>query len=917
MANNPENTGHKSQSWWDLTRFSIAQRIIGLLTIPFAVLVVSGFMFVKDLRQTAQRTEDTKVKITTQESASAAHTEFGKLRYWLTDLSVSLLMISERNADTAWERFNARIDEIGAHAPDAAKAVLEDANNYRSKALEAADAFTDGNRVIGNALLAEARAHSDAVDQALDDLVSKLNAELISDQSATVEQARQAENSAIMAITAILVLGLLLTFLVLRSIIRPLRNVDATMTALSAGRFDVDMPPESGDEIGRMAGSLRLLRDSQLERRRLEEAAEIQRQLIEMSLETITDGFVLYDKNENIVFANSRYREIFPAISDMIVPGASLRDILQAQIEHDGDNWGEQPLEQVLEQRLAEYRNPDGTGSQFQQSHGSWVRVSRKRTPDGGVVAIYTDITELMNRQTELEQARSEAETANQAKSQFLASMSHELRTPLNAIIGYSEMLCEETRETGQLELVPDLEKIMSAGRHLLSLINDILDLSKIEAGKMELFVEEFDLAEALESVSSTVMPLMERNNNSFTTDLDASAGLMSTDLTKLRQILFNLLSNAAKFTENGTVTLKVRHRERRDRDWVEFAVTDTGIGLTEEQLGKLFQAFAQADASTNRNYGGTGLGLALSRHFSQIMGGTISAKSEPGKGSTFLVSLPRVFADDVESDLNADQYNVGSGQKILVVDDDNAARASMVQAIVGAGYIAEQAKNGRECMDKVQSFRPDAIVLDIIMPQLDGWTVLRSLKEDPELCDIPVILASVLGDKEMGFVFGAVEYLLKPFDQDQLISTIRSVCGEGTARDVLVIDDDKSARDLSRRILSKLGWRVFEASDGVKGLERMARHKPALVLLDLMMPRKNGFEVLQAMQADPQLNDIAVIIVTSKTLDQDEIEWLNRHAADLVQKGSDGRADLIKAIERHLQPSVDDHQHAHETGPH
>ena len=766
MAGGADSEAPGAQPWFDLTRYSIAQRIIGLTCILFGILLVSGFMFVKDLRETAQRTQDTKIKIRTQEAASAAHTEFGNLRYWLTDLSVSLLMNSEHNAQGAWERFKTRIDEIAPYSPEVAEKAKKGAENYRIKALEAADAFTDKKRVIGNALLVEARTHSQAVDKALDDLVTRLNADVISDQSATVRQATTAENSATMALAVIVCLGLLMTYLVLRSIVGPLRRVDTAMAAVSQGQFDIDIPRESSDEIGRMVGTLRLLRDSQIE----------------------------------------------------------------------------------------------------------------------------------------LDKARQEAEAANSTKSQFLASMSHELRTPLNAIIGYSEMLTEDAQESGQLESVPDLEKILSAGKHLLSLINDILDLSKIEAGKMELFVEDFDLEEALEGVSSTVKPLMENKSNRFVTDVQGPIGQMTTDLTKLRQILFNLLSNAAKFTDDGTITLSVSQRSENGRELIEFAVKDTGIGLTAEQMGKLFQAFTQAEASTTRKYGGTGLGLALSRYFCEMLGGTISVESEPDKGSTFLVVLPRMLADATNDQSSATQDTVdASSRRILVVDDDDAARTTMAQAIQAAGYVVEQAKDGRECLDTVQAFRPDAIVLDIIMPRLDGWNVLRSLKEDPELCDIPVILASVLADKEMGYVFGAVEYLMKPFDQSQLVSTLRSVCEEGEPRDVLIIDDDKSARELSRRILSKLGWRIFEAADGIKGLESMSRHKPALVLLDLMMPKKNGFEVLQDMQADPELQDIPVIILTSKSLDKEEISWLNRHTSDLVHKGTTGRVDLIKAIETHL----------------
>lgn len=766
MAGSADNDAHGTQSWFDLTRFSIAQRITGLSCILFGILLVSGFMFVKDLRETAQRTQDTKIKIRTQESASAAHTEFGNLRYWLTDLSVSLLMNSEQNALGAWERFKTHIDEIAPYAPEVAKTAKKDAENYRLKALEAADAFTDKKRVIGNALLVEARTHSDAVDKALDDLVSRLNTEVLSDQSATVRQAAMAENTATVALMVIVGLGMLMTYLVLRSIVGPLRRVDAAMSAVSKGQFDIDVPRESSDEIGRMAGTLRLLRDSQLE----------------------------------------------------------------------------------------------------------------------------------------LEKARQEAEAANSTKSQFLASMSHELRTPLNAIIGYSEMLSEDAHDSGQLESIPDLEKILSAGKHLLSLINDILDLSKIEAGKMEIFVESFDLAEALEGVSSTVKPLTQNKSNRFITDVQGPIGQMTTDLTKLRQILFNLLSNAAKFTENGTITLTVSPKCNDGQDLIEFAVRDTGIGLSQEQIGKLFQAFTQAEASTTRKYGGTGLGLALSRHFCEMLGGTISVESKPGEGSTFLVVLPRVLSDATQSpSAGTNSSPDASARKILVVDDDDAARTTMAQAIEGAGYIVEQARDGRECLETVRTFQPHAIVLDIIMPRLDGWNVLRSLKEDPEHCEIPVILASVLADKDMGYVFGAVEYLMKPFDQSQLISTLRSVCDESEPRDVLIIDDDKSARELSRRILSKLGWRIFEAANGKKGLESMSRHKPALVLLDLMMPEKNGFEVLQDMQDDPELKDVPVIIMTSKSLDKEEISWLNRHASDLVHKGTTGRIDLIKAIETHL----------------
>jgi signal transduction histidine kinase/CheY-like chemotaxis protein len=499
----------------------------------------------------------------------------------------------------------------------------------------------------------------------------------------------------------------------------------------------------------------------------------------------------------------------------------------------------------------------------------------------------------------EIEDKGRQLEVAGQHKSQFLANMSHELRTPLNAVIGYSEILQEDVADLGQDALVPDLKKIEGAGRHLLGLINDILDLSKVEAGRMDVFLEDVEVMPLLEEVRALIVPLAEKNGNVLELKLADDLGSIRTDRTKLKQSLLNILSNGSKFTENGRLTL-VAERFEADRPLVRFAVSDTGIGMNEEQLGRLFQAFSQADASTTKKYGGTGLGLAISRRFCQLLGGDITVTSRPGEGSTFTIVLPA--SSDVPPQIApAEAPRIvaevsNNGPTVLIVDDDPAARELLAANLKGAGYRLVHAASGEEALNLARKLRPDAITLDVMMPKPDGWDVLATLKADPDLCEIPVVIVTVAPERGIGLSLGAVEVLTKPVDRARLTTLInRLVRRDGP---VLVVEDDADTRDMMRHTIEKMALAVAETANGREALSWLGDNAPpAIILVDLMMPEMDGFAFLDALADRADWREIPVIVVTAKQLSAAERERLSRQAQKVMEKATATRVDITAEI--------------------
>ena len=483
---------------------------------------------------------------------------------------------------------------------------------------------------------------------------------------------------------------------------------------------------------------------------------------------------------------------------------------------------------------------------------------------------------------------------ASEHKSQFLANMSHELRTPLNAIIGLTEMLFTNAPRFGTEKAAEPLRRVHRAGTHLLSLINQVLDLSKIEAGKLDLAPERVHLAALIDDVIGTARQLAEQNKNRLSVRVPEQLGSLLVDPMRLRQILLNLLSNACKFTKSGEVTLSASRLNVAARSWVELVVADTGIGMTAEQQERLFEDFTQADSSTTRRYGGTGLGLAITRRLVRMMGGEVTVASETGKGSVFTIRLPVTGDGAAAPEEGADC--------ILVIDDDPTARELIAEQLAGEGFAVATATGGLEGLRRARELKPLAITLDVMMPDLDGWSVLAALRQDPQLAEIPVIMVTILDEQRRGMALGVAGYLTKPIDRERLRGVVRRLRTPARPARVLLVDDDELQRRRLRHWLEAEQWSVDEAPSGQTALARIATAQPDVILLDLMMPEMDGFELVAALQADPLGRDIPVIVITALDLSERDRARLNSGIESVLLKDNFKPEELVRRIRRLVQ---------------
>ncbi|NMF57634.1 response regulator [Pseudanabaena yagii] len=524
----------------------------------------------------------------------------------------------------------------------------------------------------------------------------------------------------------------------------------------------------------------------------------------------------------------------------------------------------------------------------------------------------------LMNE--ELSLARDRALEANRTKSTFVANMSHELRTPLNAIIGYSEILQEDAEALGLEDFVQDLQKIYQSGKHLLDLINDILDMTKIEAGKLEIHYDDFDVPTLVQNTTTSIQPLLLKSNNHLVVNCDQQLGIIHTDMTRLRQVLLNVLSNACKFTKSGEIQVTVDRQISEQGEYFCFTISDTGIGISPENIQKLFQPFNQADSSTTRQYGGTGLGLAISHRLCNMMGGSITVQSELGKGSTFTIYLPvdselakssihknsrlnlsKLPSESTKSQLNAENEKP-SYPSILVIDDDPTIHQYTKSGLSHLGLFVYSAFNGEDGLELAHRILPNAIILDVQMPSMNGWEVLKELKSQPLTSGIPIILLTITPDYHESYEIGANDYLFKPIDRDRLVSTIEKYRhGSDSPLSVLIAEDNINVQSMLRRMLEKENCIVWEAQDGYEALNLLSDHVPDLILLDLMMPNIDGFEFIHLLRLRQDIQSIPIIIITAKDLTDDDYVRLSGSVQKILQKTNFSYIQLLEEIVQRL----------------
>ncbi len=899
-----------------MMHFSIRGRLILLATVLLAILAVAVILLTRELVRGSRTLADEAGLVAVVRSAANASKHFGDLKFLLTDFAVTQSPTSQQNAELAKKQLDEDLKVIRPVDAQGVTAIERDVNELWELVQRASDAyFSNDDSVGGNALMAQAQSRILSASNEIEEIVDRIERQALSRRDASVRDAQRTVEVSVAGGILALAVALGATALIVRSINAPLRRLEHSINAITQGQLDIPMPEAGHDEIGGMTRALAMLRESLIESHRLEQdrqraeadARRAQAQLGE-AIEAVSEGFALYDADDRLVISNSRFREMYGGTNLEIKPGIPYEDILRAAALAGFIPAASDKTETWLAERLDRHRNPKGAFEQ-QRDRGVWLKISERRTVDGGIVGVFTDITELKDRELQLGQlvdrladARDAAMEATVAKSRFLANMSHELRTPLNAIIGITEMLMEDAEDTGDQSAREPLDRIARAGRHLLQLINEVLDLSKIEAGKLEINYEQVALASLVGDVAGEAEPLAAKNGNRLLVECPSDIGTVRSDPTRLRQIMFNLLSNACKFTQHGSVSLLIGRVPSDRGEWISIRVIDTGIGMTTEQLGKVFHEFSQADNSTTRKYGGTGLGLAITDRLCRLMGGTVNVESKPGVGTTFSVRLPS-DRDGVQEAVAIETAAVPAlhasarTNRVLVIDDDATVRDLMRRYLSREGFDVITAAGGQEGLEFARKLNPSVITLDVFMPDIDGWSVLQAIKQDMELSRIPVIMMTISDEKQKGFTLGASGYLTKPVDRAQLSQLLyRFKIPAGVPR-VLVIEDDLNARETMRLLLIGEGWSVSVATNGREALKRLTTEHPNLILLDLMMPEMDGFEFLVEFRKEPKFAMTPVIVVTAADLSLADRHRLNGGVEHILQKAASSQEDFLRQV--------------------
>lgn len=695
-----------------------------------------------------------------------------------------------------------------------------------------------------------------------------------------------------------------------------------------SGDRQTRVAPSGDDEVARLGHAInRMLDDLDQASQRLTHSESRYRQLVEISPEAI----IVHD-GEQIIYINPAGAHLLGHPNTASLIGSPATPFLPTALHQAADD-GVIRYERDL-------TLPDDSEVTLELVAAPFVADGK---PAWQVVA--RNITERKQTEEALRNARDWAEEANRAKSRFLANMSHELRTPLTTIIGYADLIAIATRNGEFDRIRDDITRVRNAGKHLLAIINDLLDLSKIEAGRMIIDVVPFSVRALAEDVVTGLETFAHNRNNTLHLEIDPTIGLMHSDDVRVRQVLYNLVHNACKFTEHGSVAVTIArsdaahtaHANGRPA-WITLTVSDTGIGMTDEQMARLFTEFTQADPTTTRKYGGTGLGLALSRRLIHLLGGDITVTSKPGVGTTFVVTLPEHLAPaaepapaPVEGDEMPTTPAVSGDQQerkrlILLIDDDPSVRDLLPRSLERHDLHVETAADGTSGLELARLLVPDLIILDILMPEIDGWTVLNELKASSDTAAIPVILLTIADDAKRGVLLGAAETLNKPADLDRLEHQIhlllngRATTEETGGRQVLIVEDDDAVRDYLHRALAReySGWTIVEASDGQTALEHCTASMPDGIVLDLMLPGMDGMQFIAALRMLPGGCSVPIIVVTARELTPAERDCLNQSVVRILHKGTFNCNDFVHHVRNAIatyarcNPWRTDHHAAH-----